>query len=60
MTFGLPTDAKVVTFRPDPGSPYGSVTMSWERETRETPITEEAAKKVAEGWKAEFVVEGSW
>jgi hypothetical protein len=56
-----PAVAKAVNFRPDPEAiGYGTVDCSWEDEPRDTLISVDAARKVAEGWKAEFKVEALW
>lgn len=54
--------ALVVIFHPDPESAgyYGILDCSWEKARRTTLISEPAARKFAEGWKAEFVVKGVW
>jgi len=54
-----PLDPKSVTFYPDPDG-YGVVACSWEAERRKTRITLDAARKLAEGWKATFSVEAPW
>jgi hypothetical protein len=51
-------DPLVVTFTPE--GAYGTMTCSWEEEPRKVQVTEDAARKFAEGWKAEFAVKGEW
>lgn len=55
-----PTDPKVITFRPDPDSDYGTATCSWHEEPKGTVIAKDCIEKLAEGWKAEFKVEAAW
>jgi hypothetical protein len=50
----------VVTFRPDPGTGYGTVDCNWEDKPRKVPIAEWAAQNFADGWKAELRIEAPW
>lgn len=55
-----PTDPKVITWRPDPDSAYGTYFQSWVIEDNGTVIAKDCIQKLAEGWKAELVTEGAW
>ena len=56
----LPTDKKVITFRPDPDSDYGTYFCDWREEDNGTVIAKDCIKNLAHGWKAELVTEAAW
>lgn len=55
-----PTDKKVITYRPETDSDYGTVEYSWHHEPKPIRVAKSAVEKLAGGWKAELVTEAAW